>query len=208
MSLRRIYHNRRSYGITGWTIESSNGFTLIEVALVLFILMSLLVVFYANSNKSSDLRLARVSMFEAKKIAQLAEECRNKIESTGEISGIYEDTYSITNDDSTHIIGTVSDMLDSNTGCGFQVDIPNKTPFDYGQDYKVVITNTEAKVEFFVPIINYRNEEIDITNIKDEAEGVTITLYGGIRANSTSKFSNRALLDKSAFFGEKINRDG
>lgn len=184
------------------------GFTLIEVVLVLFILTSLLVVFYANSNKSGDLRLAKAAIFEARKIAQLAEECRNKIESTDDNSGVFKDAYSITDIASTHIVGTVSDMLDKNTGCGFQIDIPDKTPFDYGQDYKLTITNTEAKVEFFVPIIKYRNEEIDIDHIKDKINGVTITVYGGIRANLTSRFSSRALLEKKAFFGETINRDG
>ncbi|THB69343.1 MAG: hypothetical protein D6B28_11665 [Gammaproteobacteria bacterium] len=179
------------------------GFTFIEVALVLFVLISLLVIFYANSNKSSDLRLARAAIFEAKKIAYLAEECRNKISSRDDSTGVFVDSYAINSSQTYNVSGMLST-------CGYNIDIPDQTPFDYSTDYDITITTTDVEVEFYVPIANYKNDEIHSSQIvpSPSGNGVDITIYGSLRANPTSKFSNRALLEKNTFFGEKINRDG
>ena len=196
-------------------VPKQHGFTFIEVALVLFILIALLIVFYANSNKSSDLRMARLAIFEARKIAQLAEECRNKInnstknDSDGYINySVENDDYEITSSTPFPTPGTPSTVGQMLNRCGYSIDIPDTTPFDYGSDYIVTITNTYAKVEFTVPIENYKNDEVSSSDIVDIGNGVDITIYGGIRSSKTSRFSKRAILEKKAFFGEKVNREG
>lgn len=183
------------------------GFTLIEISLVLFILISLLIISYASSNKSSDLRLAKVAVFEARKIAQLAEECRNNIQSTtvNLATGIYDDAYLITSVVTTQFKGTVDLML---TKCGnLKINIPNKTPFDYGDDYYIEIDDVGSNVTFFVPIENFTYPNTDVVT-GTLSGGTYLNVKGQKRFDNSFRFGSRALMDKGSFFKEKIDRDG
>lgn len=192
-------------------LSKQSGFTLIEVALVLFILIALLIVFYANSNKSSDLRMARAAIFEATKIAQLAEECRNRIVSTNDnisdVNSPYEQVYHFSEDGS----GTAPSFTGNTTAmkslCGFRIDIPDTAPFAYdyaGNQYSILINKDTASVEFDIPISNYKYPNIATTPSGDFTK---IIIDGQKRADNSFRFSNRALMEKKAFFGEKIDVD-
>lgn len=190
-------------------VAKQSGFTLLEISLVMLVLASLVAIFHLNAFSSSDLRLAHAAVIEAKRIAQLAEECRTSIKKTifdeddgnGAVSYTHEYKEFASFSDE-----TASYMKDE---CGFNLELSDETPLLAGDEYEITITPTKSEVSFFVPIQGFSEPNsvcVDVTNTLG-ITGTKVTIVGNNYIGLSSVFTHRSLMEKKLFFGQNINRD-
>lgn len=199
---------RRHSAINRFSAKQS-GFTLLEISLVMLVLASLVAMFHSNAFSSSDSRLAHAAVIEAKRIAQLAEECRTSIKKTTFVEDDGDGAVAYTHEYeefASFADETASDMKDE---CGFNLELSDETPLQAGDKYEITITPTKSEVSFFVPITGFsepNTEREDAINTYG-ISGTKVTVAGRNYISHSSAFAHRSLMDKKLFFGQKINRD-